>query len=57
MFDCLRPAAPVTRPLDCPLFAERVAAGFPSPAEDYIERAPGLKKLQFRNCDDTLLCT
>ncbi|GGO76772.1 protein impA' [Marinobacterium nitratireducens] len=31
--------------LEVPLFAERVSAGFPSPAQDYIERSLDLNEL------------
>lgn len=31
-------AAPSSSPVQCPLYLERIQAGFPSPADDYIER-------------------
>jgi DNA polymerase V len=42
--DCILPAAaPARRPL--PLFASRIPAGFPSPADDYVESRLDLNEL------------
>lgn len=38
-------AARVLSPLALPLFSNRVAAGFPSPAQDYVERQLDLNSL------------
>lgn len=37
----------------CPLFESRVAAGFPSPAEDYIDKKLDLNELLVPNPDST----
>jgi len=47
-------AIPVVDPKDCPkalvpLFRDTVAAGFPSPAEDYIERQLDFNELMISN--------
>jgi len=47
-----RPAVdPVPRP--CPLFVARVEAGFPSPADDYVERALDVSELLIRHPETT----
>lgn len=46
--DAPRPAAPDPPPLPLPLFLVRVAAGFPSPAEDYVEGQLDLNDLCVR---------
>ncbi|ADU66225.1 Peptidase S24/S26A/S26B, conserved region [Desulfurispirillum indicum S5] len=40
-------------PLEIPLFVESVPAGFPSPAQDYVERTLDLNELCIRNAPAT----
>lgn len=46
---CLLP----DKPLRLPLFIESVQAGFPSPAQDYVERCLDLNELCIRNAPAT----
>lgn len=41
------------QPLHVPLFSHKVAAGFPSPADDYIERRLSLDEHLIQNKDST----
>ncbi len=50
--DCILPAtAPAHRPI--PLFASRIPAGFPSPADDYIEARLDLNELLIQRQEAT----
>lgn len=44
------------RHLAIPLFSDRISAGFPSPAQDYIEQALDLNELCIKHPAATLLC-
>jgi DNA polymerase V len=43
-------------PLTLPLFADRVACGFPSPAQDYVESRLDIGKLLVRHPNATYSC-
>jgi len=53
----LTPAASNPRPLLLPAYAVKVAAGFPSPADDYLEDGIDLNKLLVRNAPATFFYT
>lgn len=53
----LIPAAWDPRPVLLPAFAVKVAAGFPSPADDYLEDGIDLNKLLVRNAPATFFYT
>jgi len=53
----LLPAAMDPRPVLLPAFAVKVAAGFPSPADDYLEEGIDLNKLLVRNAPATFFYT
>ncbi len=42
---CFYQASPVAKKLDIPLYVGKVSAGFPSPADDYIEKTLDLNEL------------
>ena len=45
----LNPSVASARPAAAPLFLARISAGFPSPADDYVERALDLNAHLVRN--------
>ena len=54
LLQTLRPALGV-EPIHLPLFSDRVAAGFPSPADDYLERRLSLDEHLAPNKNSTFL--
>lgn len=49
----LIPVADEQRDIRIPLFADRVAAGFPSPADDFVEKYLNLNELLIKQVDST----
>lgn len=49
------PPVGVSRQLRIPLFSSHISAGFPSPADDYIEAELDLNRYMIRNPPDTFM--